>query len=628
MIRRILLVLGLLAVPAFAALSRPVPETHATVMSRNETFRMMTPSTGEWTVDVSILVQDGKGRSAAALLIYTDSFRSLSSFSGEITPLSGGKSVKLKQKDLVYYSLSEGLADDSASWAYLPDLPCPMMVHYTYKISYRKGIGSFPTFLAVSDEKVSVQKATYTVDVPEGVAIKHLSGGMEYTCVKEKGRECHRWTLSGYPGYVEEEAMPSYLELVPYVFASPVGIDYGGYSGSQSDWKDIGSWLARMQTDCQELDPEQVDRIREMTRDCKSDAEKLAVLYRYLRSTTRYVSIQLGIGGLRPMPAREVQRTGFGDCKGLSNYLRALLAAVGVPSDYYIINSRRARLLPGYASVDQMNHVMLAVPLPELGDTAWVECTNPVYPLGYRHSGAAGHDIVLVRDDGGRKLRIPGYPDSLSREVQRTRVSLFPDGSASLRLRRELYLDHVEPYLDFREQKPDVRTRILTRAMKLHAEEVTVTGVSDNFDTYLTAGRDFVPEMQIDYTMATRLYAAVNGDRMFVPLNPVAQMLSVQKSKRVNDLIINVGSAFEDEVTLLVPAGWQVESLPKDEVFETPWGRFSSSARVTDGGIEIRQRLRFTPGRTPASGYEDFRAFARSINKTYAATLVLKKTEL
>ena len=604
-----------------------LPSSWVTVVSDEETFRMTSPVSGELSVEKTFMVKDAKGCRAAAFHVYTDAFRVLSSFSGEVTPLGGGKAVKLKQKDLIYFSLSEGLADDGASYSYVPEGRCPMIVRYSYKISYRKGIASFPTFIAVQDEKVDVTRAHYTIDVPEGFAIKQLSGGMDYAVTTEGGRERHEWCLNDYRGYVEEDGMPSLLELVPYVYASPVTIDYGGYAGAQSDWKEIGGWLALMQEGRQELPPEASARLQEMTKDCKTSVEKLAVLYRHLRNTTRYVSIQLGIGGLRPLPASDVYRTGFGDCKGLSNYLRAMLAAVGVPSDYYIIHTERAHLLPGYASVGQMNHAMLAVPLPELGDTAWVECTNPVYPLGYRHSRAAGHEVVLVHAGDGEQVRIPAYPDSLSREVQRTDVQLFPDGSARLTLRRELFLDHVEPYIGFRERKPDVRTRMLTRAMKLQAEDVTVTSVNDNFDAYPTEGRAFVPGMQIDYTMATRVYANVSRDRLFVPLNPVAQQVSVQKSRRINDFVIYHYSRYDDYVRLQVPEGFQIESLPKDENLDTQWGRFFTTSTVHDGVIEIHQQITILPGRHPAATYEDFRSFARSVNKCYAATLVLKKND-
>ena len=112
---------------------------------------------------------------------------------------------------------------------------------------------------------------------------------------------------------------------------------------------------------------------------------------------------------------------------------------------------------------------------------------------------------------------------------------------------------------------------------------------------------------------------------MFVPLNPVAQMLSSQKGKRINDLVFKGSSVYEDHITLPIPEGWHVESLPKGEKLETAWGQFSSTASAENGVIEIRQVIRLLPGRTPAAEYDGYRAFARAVNKCYAATLVLKK---
>jgi hypothetical protein len=44
-----------------------------------------------------------------------------------------------------------------------------------------------------------------------------------------------------------------------------------------------------------------------------------------------FVSIQVGIGGWKPIQPL-VDRLGYGDCKALTNYTKALLAAVDVPS--------------------------------------------------------------------------------------------------------------------------------------------------------------------------------------------------------------------------------------------------------------------------------------------------------
>ena len=70
-----------------------------------------------------------------------------------------------------------------------------------------------------------------------------------------------------------------------------------------------------------------------MVKNATTDREKAAILYNYMQNNMRYVSIQLGIGGLRPFPASFVDDKKYGDCKALSNYLKSALDAVGVKSN-------------------------------------------------------------------------------------------------------------------------------------------------------------------------------------------------------------------------------------------------------------------------------------------------------
>jgi len=82
-----------------------------------------------------------------------------------------------------------------------------------------------------------------------------------------------------------------------------------------------------------------------------------------MQDHTRYISIQLGIGGWQPFDAAFVQEHGYGDCKALSNYMVALLKTAGItaysvlirPGDYrYTFNE-------SFPS-NQFTHVIVCVP--------------------------------------------------------------------------------------------------------------------------------------------------------------------------------------------------------------------------------------------------------------------------
>jgi transglutaminase-like putative cysteine protease len=45
--------------------------------------------------------------------------------------------------------------------------------------------------------------------------------------------------------------------------------------------------------------------------------KKAKKIYQYLQNKTRYISVQIGIGGFQPVTAADVDRLGYGDCKGI-----------------------------------------------------------------------------------------------------------------------------------------------------------------------------------------------------------------------------------------------------------------------------------------------------------------------
>ena len=593
----------------------------AEVLSYECRFTMKSPTEAVEEVKKSVLINSRSGLSAGLFLVYTDEFRTLSSFSGSVSV--GGKTVrKLKKQDVITVLDSDALAERVYANGYEPSAPYPFIVEYEYTVTHRKAIVSFPTFFPVPDYDIPVRSALYVLEVPFSVEVQFRATAMPQV-QDVKGGKSYQWFFQDVSAPSRETGMPDLLEFIPYVYASPVRFQYFDTSGSQADWAEVGRWIARIMPRNPTVPKTFRDEVLALTDGCRTDLERIRTIYDYLREHTRYVSIQLGVGGYIPSPPEQVAASGFGDCKALSYYMQQLLSVVGIPSAYTIVNTQRKNLPEGYSSLGQMNHAILCVPAGK--DTLWVECTNPKVPLGYRHSSIAGHQGVIVGESGGKPVRIPEYPDSLRSEESRVDLLLAADGSAQVSVARRFRLNRAEPYIGFASVKGTEVQKSLLSGLQGQADSFRLLVFQDNFRDY-DGEPGYVPEARVRFSFHASGLAQVNGERLFVKTAPFSKTMSSQKTDRLYDLVVDRGSVVRDSVLVRLPDGYEVEHIPEGQEVSSPLMTFRQTVRCQDNSVLIINELRTISGRLPAERYTEFRELAKAVNKAYESTMILRQS--
>ena len=624
MMRRIFF-LSILIFVSSLSFARDEQTADAVIVSESISFDVTSSSSGTMKAYRKVLVMNRKGLNSAVFNTYIDSFRSLTSFSGRIE--AGGKTLrKLKTSDLTTVMVAEGITSDASVAFYEPSAPYPFVVEYEYEVSYKKGFIAFPVYMPVSEPDVAIVESSYTVTVPTGMQIQYNASAEPVKSSQDK-KDVYQWSFERFSGYKVEHIMPDEMEMVPYVYAGPVDFEYSGVPGSQAGWKEVGLWLAQLQKDVQIIPSDLKTKVEGLLYGISDERARIKALYDFLRENTRYVSIQLGIGGYKPFPVETVFKTGFGDCKALSVYMKALLWIAGIKSEYLIINTDNPDLLPDFHSVGQMNHAMLCVPMES--DTLWVECTNPRYPLGYRHNSLAGHQVLLVGEDGGELVRVRNYPDSLRLRSERVEVELKADGTAKCRGQRRLLLDNIESYIGFRAKDSKAQFDAVMSGNSLNPVHFSITSVEDNFDdwTAIAPGEEYIPEFRLGYEYEVKDYGKASGERIFMDMNPFAKMMHSDRTSRVNDMEVDAGMTVADTVSVKLPSGYVPESLPASGIVESQFGRLVTEVTYNEDSavVDVVQSLTLYAGRFPKDSYADYRAFARSVSRSYDGKIVLVK---
>jgi len=594
---------------------------YGVVRFSNTEFEYKSDKNGIEKHSIAITILDKKGKDLSDFRCSGDKFSELKNFSGKLYDADGKFLRKFKMSEVNSTEYSSELASDAKFYYFDCETPSfPFTIHYEYEVGWKNGMLSFPVFFPQDDYRLSIEKADYLLILPKILEFRSKAMNMaaEPTKLTNKEITTYEWKVENLPVIESEDFDPDLKLYAPLLYTNPIHFVYDEVPGIITDWKSLGNWEYGLIKNRIVLTAETKSKITEMTKNARSDREKVKILYDYLGQTTRYVSIQLGIGGYQPIEAGEVCKTGFGDCKGLSNYMRSMLDVIGIPSNFTVIRSdlKRKSLYKDYTSFNQMNHAILQVPLTN--DTLWLECTNPRVPFGFVHNSIAGHDALVVNEQGGKVVRLPDYPDSLNIEKNCAILALNSDGSAKVTMQKQCQVKIYDNYDWFPLAKSTAQADNLR-------EDINLPNVIIG-DIKVKEDKSSLPSLTIDYSWTTSQYGNKTGNRLFIPINPFQTTYEwMKKKKRVHDMVINMGHKNIDSIYIPIPEGFEIEMIPTNNSIATNFGHFESVIKIKGNGIQIQQSVFMPAGKYNVSTYPEFVAFFEKLSTAYKGKIIFRK---
>jgi hypothetical protein len=401
------------------------------------------------------------------------------------------------------------------------------------------------------------------------------------------------------------------------VLLAPSMLAIGDAPPIPATWNAWGRWTSRL-LEKRDVLPENVSgKVRGITAGMTDTIEIMKTIYRYFQENTRYVSVQIGIGGYQPADALAVAKNGYGDCKALVNYMQAMLRVAGIPSRYALVVAgiQRKPVRKEFPCL-QFNHVILCVPL--MRDTIWLECTSQTIPFGYLGSFTCNRDVLLITSAGGEFARTPEYPARQNTLQRKVVVAVDSAGNArirsTVRLSGLLYEQFEGRFHQSREeQKKEVRE-------ELDLPAVNILQVAYRKEE----GRN--PSAMETLEMDIPAFASVSGNKVFIPLNVFDRVHTLPPPGEPRSYPFDPGIAHIDldSIEITLPAPMTLESLPETVEVETRFGHYR--ATVTGNGREILfiRSLTASGDLFPPEDYPAFYDFIRRVSKADKSSAVFK----
>ncbi|WP_289041611.1 DUF3857 domain-containing protein [uncultured Zobellia sp.] len=555
-----------------------------------------------------------------------DSDKKIKDIQVRVYDTMGNEIEKIKKKDFKDVNAADGFSlYNDYRHLYYDYTP----VNYPYTLVFESeyetpDTGTIPSWFFLNGFLVSVEKSRYSItyanaNLKPTIIEKNLEN-IDFDI--EETNNSITYTANSIKAIKRESMSPSFEKICPRLMTRIKNFHYKGFDASVDSWKDLGTWVdKKLLSGRDELSPQTVAKAKSLVDGVQDDLEKAKIIYKYVQDNTRYISVQIGIGGLQPIAAVEVDRVKYGDCKGLSNYTKALLKEVGVTSYYAVVQAGgdKVDFEDDFADLAQGNHVILAIPYNDR--YYWVDCTSQILPFGYVGSFTDDRKVMVVKPEGGEIVTTTAYLNENNYQSITSSYELKPNGSivgeTKLMTKGSRYNSHFR--LE-EESEEEIVKKIKSRWSSIN----NLTVANYNFDNNK---KEVVFNENVSLSASN--YASLSGNRILFTANAFNNRNVVPDRYRNRKLPFEIQRGYldEDDSVITLPEGYVVEALPSAKKIENEFGVYTVDFDYNEAENTVSYKRSFflKKGFYPKEKYNAYRDFRKEVASTDNAQIVLLK---
>lgn len=531
----------------------------------------------------------------------------------------GGKIEEFKERDFLDTNASgDGTLYSDSRLKYLRYVP----VEFPFTLVFEKTVSTpdtafLPSWYFLDGYRISVEKSEFSLTTPVGLNYRYKENNFTDYDISTSIKDTElRYVAKNIKAIKSEEFDAEFIDFTPSINLALEDFHLKGVDGSATTWKNLGQWIySSLLANRSELDTKTIQKIKNLVQGLDNPKDKIKKVYQFVQDNTRYISVQLGIGGWMPIDAKEVDQVKYGDCKGLTNYTMALLKSIGIESYYTIVyadNSMRS-IQPDFPSL-QGNHAFLNVPLEN--EELWLECTSQVVPVNFLGTFTDNRYVLKITPNGGELIKSRQYTANQSKQSTTAYISINENMiSAKIEI-ASTGIQYGQKY---------GLTSMSTQDTEKHYKEHWnyINGILIEKHEIIN-NKDLI-EIIEKVEIKTDGYISKAGNRLIFAPNMINRNLSVPKrdDNRNRDIVIKRGYVDEDEFLIDFPKEYELETTLPSFKIETEFGQYMANLEiVSDYQLRYTRKLLMKSGVFPSSLYDDYRNFKQQISNLDTAKII------
>ncbi len=460
-----------------------------------------------------------------------------------------------------------------------------------------------------------VWRARFSVDVPSSMPVKYkvekfLKGSPLITVVNKSKR--YTWqTDYTYVKGGDEPGAPNYMRIGPYIVFSTI-----------DSWQKINDWglsLTQKQFNPDKAIEQQVD---ELIKGRKQDKKELiAPLFNFVSKNIRYVAIELGEASFKPYSATEVFQNAYGDCKGKSALLIAMLKYIGIPAYPALLITNNSGFILEDIPMINFNHMIVAV--PDGDGYIFLDPTAELIPFDRLPFFEQGVDAFIIKKDKKKEfVKISVDPANDNKVSRQCRLALNRDSSAEVK-ENYTYTGQLDwPNRVLMKNTPPGRYKGLFEEI---ARSVFASFKLNDFSN--SDYNDLKTPFSLTSNYTVNNYARKSGKLYYFSSPNTAPLVYYMFSKIPRQTPLNLGFAFikEEDILITIPAGYKIKSLPKPLILDGPLASYTKEIREARGKISVYTKWVLKTNEITIGKYGSFKSMIDKIKESNEEDIILEE---
>jgi hypothetical protein len=410
----------------------------------------------------------------------------------------------------------------------------------------------------------------------------------------------------------------------------------GGTQRQSGDWRAIGAFYQHLAEDRAQPTPEITAKAQQLVAGKTDFADKAQAIAEYVQHT-RYVAIEIGIGGLQPHAASQIFHSDSGDCKDKATLLAAMLSAVGIHSTWVMVDTDRGFVTPDLPSMSG-DHMIAAVQLPDAYSSSRLHSivttksgkrflifdpTSTYTPFGTLEPILQGGYGILVDGNDSQLIQLPVIPADVNTVTRTATFKLTDDGSLSGKVTEVRSGDIAADWRDlYQESSEKEQRKQMVRTLGPDLGDFTLG--NSTVENTGALSKDFI--QKFDVTVPA--YARQSGPLLLVrPRVFGRDSMTLDRKIRTIPIDLEETRTVKDDFDIELPAGYVVDELPDPVSVDVGFAAYQSRTELHGTSLHYARQYTIRELELPPEKYQALQHFIGQIEQDERSQAVFKKKE-